>query len=442
MAVIPACASQAGRTSYIPDRKEKMVSSYDSYGNTSRKLRQKENRKVLLPFSLDAPSAHTLSPVFLLTLPFPNFILLPYKRKILDGGSRLGHEIPKPPCRESYKSKVRPGAFADMEASVERDQCKKQVGAIREYRQEIPSLVQELVRTCYQEDSFSHISPEPLPSLDSTIDIIERARRILFPGYFIRSRVDDLNLEYYLGEEETSFFQVLSEQITLCIRHECLRYHQPCTHCEERGQETAIEFLKEMPRLRSMLSKDVRAALEGDPATQSTDEIIFSYPGLFAITVYRLAHQLFDLGIPLMPRMMTEYAHSKTGIDIHPGARIGESFFIDHGTGVVIGETTFIGNRVRLYQGVTLGALSVPRGATEKLREQKRHPTIEDDVIIYSGATILGGDTLIGARSVIGGNVWITESIPQDMHVFLKRPELVFRGKSTDHDSRKKMKED
>ena len=329
-----------------------------------------------------------------------------------------------------------------MEDSDKLDQCKKQVGAVREYREEIPSLVQELVRTCYQEDSFSHISPEPLPSLDSTIDIIERARRILFPGYFIRSRVDDMNLEYYLGEEETSFFQILSEQITLCIRHECLRYNQPCTHCEERGQETALEFLKALPRLRSILSKDVRAALEGDPAAQSYDEIIFSYPGLFAITVYRLAHQLFEQGLPLMPRIMTEYAHSKTGIDIHPGARIGESFFIDHGTGVVIGETTVIGNRVRIYQGVTLGALSVPRGATEKLREQKRHPTIEDDVIIYSGATILGGDTVIGARSVIGGNVWITESIPPDMHVFLKKPELIFRGKSIGHDTQEKMKED
>jgi serine O-acetyltransferase len=316
-----------------------------------------------------------------------------------------------------------------MDDSIKQDQCKIKVGTIREYRQEIPALVKELVKTCYQEDSFAHISPEPLPSLDCTVDIIERARRILFPGYFIRSRVDDLNLEYYLGEEATSFFEILSEQITLCIRHECLRYNQPCTHCEEKGQATAIEFLKELPRLRTMLSNDVRAALEGDPATKSTDEIIFSYPGLLAITVYRMAHQLFEQGIPLMPRIMTEYAHNKTGIDIHPGARIGESFFIDHGTGVVIGETTVIGNRVRIYQGVTLGALSVPRGATEKLRTQKRHPTIEDDVIIYSGATILGGDTVIGARSVIGGNVWITESIPADRHVFLKRPELIFRGK-------------
>jgi serine O-acetyltransferase len=190
--------------------------------------------------------------------------------------------------------------------------------------------------------------------------------------------------------------------------------------------------------LRSLLSKDVRAALEGDPAAKSSDEIIFCYPGLFAVTIYRLAHQLLKLDVPLMPRMMTEYAHGQTGIDIHPGATIGDSFFIDHGTGVVIGETTVIGNRVRIYQGVTLGALSIPKGTTEKLRKQKRHPTIEDDVIIYSGATILGGRTVIGARSVIGGNVWITESIPPDRQVFLKRPELVFRGKPTRKPKNKK----
>ena len=169
-------------------------------------------------------------------------------------------------------------------------------------------------------------------------------------------------------------------------------------------------------------------AHEGDPAAKSYDEIIFSYPGLFATTVYRIAHQLYEQGLPLIPRIMTEYAHSRTGIDIHPGAHIGEHFFMDHGTGIVIGETGQIGDRVRIYQGVTLGALSLPRGSLEGLRNQKRHPTIEDDVVIYSGATILGGETVIGARSVIGGNVWITESVPPDTRVFLKRPELVFKG--------------
>ena len=186
--------------------------------------------------------------------------------------------------------------------------------------------------------------------------------------------------------------------------------------------------MRELPRLRRALAKDVRAAYEGDPAAQSFDEIIFSYPGLFAVSVYRLAHQLVDQDVPLIPRIMTEYAHGATGIDIHPGAHIGESFFIDHGTGVVIGETTEIGDRVRLYQGVTLGALSLPREQVDSLRLVKRHPTVQDDVIIYAQATILGGKTVIGARSVIGGNVWITESVPPDTKVFLKKPELIYQG--------------
>jgi serine O-acetyltransferase len=176
------------------------------------------------------------------------------------------------------------------------------------------------------------------------------------------------------------------------------------------------------------MATDVQAALEGDPAAKNYDEIIFSYPGIFAIAVYRTAHQLYELGVPLIPRMMTEYAHGFTGIDIHPGAKIGKSFFIDHGTGVVVGETTEIGHRVRLYQGVTLGALSLPRDAANRFRNRKRHPTIEDDVIIYSNATILGKDAVIGARSIIGGNVWITEKVPPDTKVLLKRPELVVIG--------------
>ena len=308
------------------------------------------------------------------------------------------------------------------------DQCKAEVAATEQYREEIPDIVIGLVTSCKRGDCFEHISPEPLPSREAMVDVIERARRILYPGYFIRSRVDNVNLGYYFGQEATAFFEALSEQITLSIRHDCLRYNQPCTHCEERGQEEAIEFMRHTPRLRSSLAMDVRAAYQGDPAAKGYDEIIFSYPGLFAVTVYRIAHQLYEQGVPLMPRIMTEYAHSMTGIDIHPGAHIGESFFIDHGTGVVIGETTEIGNRVRLYQGVTLGALSVQRDEVEKLRDKKRHPTIEDDVIVYSGATILGGDTVIGTRSVIGGNVWITGSVPQDTQVYLKKPDLVFKG--------------
>jgi serine O-acetyltransferase len=243
--------------------------------------------------------------------------------------------------------------------------------------------------------------------------------------------VDQVNLGYYFGQEAVAFFEVLSQQIALAIRHECLRHGLPCTHCEERGQEDAIRFMRELARLRHALAKDVRAAYEGDPAAKSFDEIIFSYPGLFAVTVYRLAHQLVDQNVPLIPRIMTEYAHGQTGIDIHPGAHIGESFFIDHGTGVVIGESTEIGDRVRLYQGVTLGALSLPREQVDSLRRAKRHPTVQDDVIIYAQATILGGETVIGARSVIGGNVWITESVPPDTRVFLKKPELIYQGQKS-----------
>jgi serine O-acetyltransferase len=220
---------------------------------------------------------------------------------------------------------------------------------------------------------------------------------------------------------------MLSEQITHSIRHECFRYDQSCSECGERGQAVALQVIESVPWLRKILATDVRAAYEGDPAAKSHDEIIFAYPGIFAIMVYRTAHKLFELGVPLLPRIMTEHAHSATGIDIHPGAEIGERFVIDHGTGVVIGETTEIGDNVRIYQGVTLGALSLPKDAGERLRGSKRHPSIEDDVIIYSGATILGGDTVIGARSVIGGNVWITESVPPDTRVILDTPRLVYR---------------
>jgi serine O-acetyltransferase len=318
-----------------------------------------------------------------------------------------------------------------MDESVEQpDSCKVEVKTAQTYRQEIPPIVDELVLSCRREDCFNHVGPEPLPSREAAIDLIHRACRLLYPGYFIRKRVDEFNLGYYFGQEAVAFFEALAGQITLCVRHECLRYNLDCTHCEMRGQAEAIRFMRVLPNLRAVLAKDVRAAYEGDPAAKSYDEIIFSYPGLFAVTVYRIAHYLLEQQVPLMPRIMTEYAHGQTGIDIHPGAHIGESFFIDHGTGVVVGETTEIGARVRLYQGVTLGALSLPRDKVEPLRAKKRHPTIADDVIIYAGATILGGNTVIGARSVIGGNVWLTESVPPDTKVFLKKPELVYKGKS------------
>ncbi len=308
------------------------------------------------------------------------------------------------------------------------DQCKTEVAASRQFREEIPGVVDQLVHSCSRENCFDHVGPEPIPSRDAVIDIVQRICRILYPGYFIRTRLEQFNLSYYFGQEATALFEHLSQQITVALRHDCIRHHLPCVQCEDRGQRVTVDFMGRLPALRAMLAADVRAAYEGDPAAKSYDEVIFSYPGLFAVTVYRVAHELWHQEVPFLPRIMSEYAHSLTGIDIHPGAHIGESFFIDHGTGVVVGETAEIGNRVRLYQGVTLGALSLPKDAGERYRNKKRHPTIEDDAIIYAGATILGGETVIGARSVIGGNVWLTESVPPDTKVFLKTPELVFKA--------------
>jgi serine O-acetyltransferase len=315
-----------------------------------------------------------------------------------------------------------------MDDETEKDKCRVDIQSLRDYRKDIPEMVESLVSTCNRNDCFDHIGPEPIPSKESIIGIIHQLQRILFPGYFISAKLDRTNLRYYLGQEMIALFEELAHQIALCIRHECIRHDLPCTHCEERGREEAMRFIRELPNLRIRLGKDIRAAYEGDPAAESYDEIIFCYPGLLAVTVYRIAHQLSFQEVSIMPRIMSEYVHGLTGVDIHPGARIGESFFIDHGVGVVIGETTEIGDRVRVYQGVTLGALSLPKDAVELLRGKKRHPTIEDDVIIYAGATILGGETVIGARSVIGGNVWLTESVPPDTKVFIKKPELVLKN--------------
>ena len=292
----------------------------------------------------------------------------------------------------------------------------------------IPSVAQRILASCNTEKCFQHLDATPIPSRDSVAHTIHKARRILFPGYFTQSVLAPSNLEYCLKQEMTELYKELANQIILATQHDCMRYDQPCAQCEESGRTKALEFIQALPRLREILATDVRAAVDGDPAAKSYDEVISSYPGLFAITVQRIAHELYKLKVLRLPRAITEYAHSFTGIDIHPGARIGKSFFIDHGTGVVIGETTEIGNRVRLYQGVTLGALSMPKEAVERFRDKKRHPTIEDDVIVYSNTTILGGETVIGARTTIGGNVWITESVPPDTKVYLKKPELIYSG--------------
>jgi len=306
----------------------------------------------------------------------------------------------------------------------------------------LPSVVQRMLASCNTEKCFQHLDATPIPSRDSVADTLHKARCILFPGYFTQHILAPSTLEDCLKEELAALYKDLSKQIIFASQHDCIRYDQPCAQCDEMSRSKTIQFIQALPHLREVLATDVRAAMEGDPAAKSVDDVIMSYPGLFAITVQRIAHELYKIQVPSLPRAMTEYAHSFTGIDIHPGARIGKSFFIDHGTGVVVGETTEIGNRVRIYQGVTLGALSMPKKAVENFRDKKRHPTIEDDVIIYSNTTILGGDTVIGARTTIGGNVWITESVPPDTKVYLKKPELIYSGnghKLTDKERRKMM---
>jgi serine O-acetyltransferase len=318
--------------------------------------------------------------------------------------------------------------------------CRTAISEAQHYRERIPAIVTTMVASCNNKGSFDHVDSEPIPSREATINILHSVDRILYPGYFIQTRLNRVNLEYYFGQEMTELYEALSEQIMRAIRHDCRRNEKACTDCADRGNALAIEFLSRIPEIREGLAKDIQAAYDGDPAAKSYDEIIFSYPGLMAISVYRVAHLLHILGVPFIPRIMTEYAHSRTGIDINPGAAIGEKFFIDHGTGVVIGETTVIGDRVRLYQGVTLGALSLSPEECLILRGRKRHPTIEDDVTIYANATVLGGETLIGARSVIGGNVWITRSVAPDTQVFLEKQDLIFGEKKYKRQAMEKPK--
>ncbi len=305
--------------------------------------------------------------------------------------------------------------------------CRTEVDCREHARAQLSEIAERIIDHCQNSPCYTHIDSEPIPAEAFVADIIDMFRELLFPGYFSREKLDPVNMRYGLGQTVSKLYDLLADLITHTIRHDCLRYHQSCSGCETRGHTAALQMMDAIPEIRQILALDVRAAFEGDPAAKSHDEIIFSYPGIYAISVYRLAHRLFELEVPLLPRIMSEHAHSLTGIDIHPGATIGDRFVIDHGTGVVIGETTQIGSNVRIYQGVTLGALSLPKDAGEKLRGKKRHPTIEDDVIIYSGATILGGDTVIGARSVVGGNVWLTQSIPPDTTVMMEMPKLIIK---------------
>lgn len=251
-----------------------------------------------------------------------------------------------------------------------------------------------------------------LPSRDQIVEILQDLRSVLFPGYFGTSELSEDSMRFHVGATLDRILLVFQEQIKRGLCFACDHHGPDCPHCIDKAAAITREFLERLPRIQHALATDVQAAYLGDPAAKSTDEAIFCYPGILAVTYHRLAHELYLLGVPLIPRIMTERAHSQTGIDIHPGARLGERFFIDHGTGVVIGETCEIGRNVRIYQGVTLGAKSFPLDEHgNPVKGIPRHPIVEDDVVIYSGATILGRVT-IGRGSVIGGNVWITEDVP------------------------------
>jgi serine O-acetyltransferase len=301
-------------------------------------------------------------------------------------------------------------------------------------KEQLPELTDRVVASYEETETTHHLGHCPLPSTDAVIEIAQDVKEILFPGYRRRQNLHMGNVVFHVGDLIDGLHDKLTMHIARALSHawdienglECQKKRN--IDFEARGQEKAIAFLETLPDLRRMLATDVQAAYDGDPAASCRDEIIFCYPGLEAVTVYRMAHELSRLDVPLIPRMLTEWAHSRTGIDIHPGANIGPSFFIDHGTGVVIGETCDIAANVKLYQGVTLGALSFPKDENGNvIRGCKRHPTIEENVVIYANATILGGETVIGRGSVIGASVSLNKSVPPNTIVTIEKPTLRFR---------------
>ena len=285
--------------------------------------------------------------------------------------------------------------------------------------------VKGLTENYASEELFMPKSGRRLPNRSVIIDIVRDLKSIVFPGYFSTDTSATVFPEYYVGHRLNDIYDRLKNQIEIAL----LYHGEEPEEAEAHADRTACGFFEQLPEVQRLLLTDVQAGFDGDPAAKSKEEIIFSYPGLFAIYVYRLAHILYKENIPFIPRVMSEYAHGRTGIDINPGATIGEYFFIDHGTGVVIGETTEIGNNVKLYQGVTLGALSTRMG--QQLANVKRHPTICDNVTVYSNSTVLGGETVVGESTIIGGNTFITESIPANTKVSAKSPELVIKKPKT-----------
>lgn len=286
----------------------------------------------------------------------------------------------------------------------------------------INGIIDSLVEDVGKGRAIDKLDVSRQPDSDAIISIIGKIHRLVFPGYHIDRVYKTYSIRTMLSIVAEDVAYHLDEQIERALHFDAKLAGLSQDELHEKSQLITTDFLGRIPKIREYLDTDIEALFDGDPAAESKEEVIISYPGLYAISVHRYAHELYEMRVPMLPRIMSEHAHSITGIDINPGATIGKYFFIDHGTGIVIGETTKIGEHVKLYQGVTLGALSTRGG--RKLNGKKRHPTIEDNVTIYSGASILGGDTVIGANSVIGGNVFLTHSVPQNTRVNVKNQEL------------------
>jgi serine O-acetyltransferase len=291
---------------------------------------------------------------------------------------------------------------------------------------QVKHLTDLLIKSYEEHAEIIKVDSVHLLNRGRVVDILEKLRNLVFPGYFGKKHISLSSVEYYAGYILEEILYSLSKETARALRYSPHYGGLGKEIIEEKAADISFRFLARLDEVREYLAQDVSAAFDGDPAATTLDEIISSYPGIYAIMVYRLAHILYELEVPLIPRIMTEYAHNITGIDIHPGALIGHHFFIDHGTGIVIGETTVIGNHVKIYQGVTLGGLSTRGG--QALRGVKRHPTIEDHVTIYSGASILGGATIIGEGVVIGSNAFVTKSVPEKTRVSVKNPELQFKA--------------
>jgi len=294
---------------------------------------------------------------------------------------------------------------------------------------DLDALVAAMLASYRGDARAQHLNRRHLPSRDEIVALVPLLLELFYPGYYGRQDLVDDNLEHHLTTLLAALRERLARQIETCLCFAREQAGDAPRDCGAAARATTGALLARLPAIRDALVLDVQAAYDGDPAAQSLDEVILAYPGLLAITVHRVAHELYRLEVPLMPRILSEWAHTRTGVDLHPGAEIGRSFFIDHATGAVVGETTKIGDRVKLYQGVTLGALSHPRDASGRVvRGTKRHPTVDDDVTLYAHATVLGGDTVVGADSIVGGSVFLTRSVPAGSRVAMKSPELSVRG--------------